>query len=180
MRKFVHIIFLNLFLVISSLFISITHASAHAELVSSTPAADEILTMAPDQVTLTFGEKLLVISGKATNTVEVTNSQGEVLSSDPASISGSEITTTLDSQRMVDGKYTVTYRVVSADGHPVKGSYLFSIAQAASSAPATTTESTSTNGSDQGFFERNAKPFGFILTILALLIGLIIYRNRKP
>ena len=180
MRKFVHIIFLNLFLVISSLFISITHASAHAELVSSTPAADEILTMAPDQVTLTFGEKLLVISGKATNTVEVTNSQGEVLSSDTASVSGSEITTTLDSQRMVDDKYTVTYRVVSADGHPVKGSYLFSIAQAATSAPATTTESTSSNGSDQGFFERNAKPFGLILTVLALLIGLNIYRNRKP
>ena len=180
MRKFTHILFLNFFLIISSLFISITHASAHAELVSSTPAADEILTMAPDQVTLTFGEKLLVISGKATNTVEVTNSQGEVLSSDPASISGSEITTTLDSQRMVDGKYTVTYRVVSADGHPVKGSYLFSIAHAATSAPATATESTSTNGSDQGFFERNAKPVGFILTILALLIGLLVYRNRKP
>ena len=180
MRKFAHIIFLNLFLVISSLFISLTHASAHAELVSSTPAADEILTLAPDRVTLTFGEKLLVISGKATNTVEVTNSQGEVLSSDPASVSGSEITTTLDSQRMVDGKYTVTYRVVSADGHPVKGSYLFSIAQAASSAPATTTESTSTNGSDQGFFERNAKLFGLILTVLALLIGLLVYRNRKP
>jgi len=179
-RKFAHILFLNLFLIISSLFISITHASAHAELVSSTPAADEILTMAPDQVTLTFGEKLLVISGKATNTVEVTNSQGEVLSSDPASVSGSEITTTLDSQRMVDDKYTVTYRVVSADGHPVKGSYFFSIAQAATSAPATSTESTSSNGSDQGFFERNAKLFGLILTVLALLIGLNIYRNRKP
>ena len=180
MRKFAHIIFLNLFLIISSLLISITHASAHAELVSSTPAADEILTMAPDQVTLTFGEKLLVISGKATNSVEVTNSQGEVLSSDPASVSGSEITTTLDSQRMVDDKYTVTYRVVSADGHPVKGSYFFSIAQAATSAPATSTESTSSNGSDQGFFERNAKLFGLILTVLALLIGLNIYRNRKP
>ena len=180
MRKFAHIIFLNLFLVISSLFISLTHASAHAELVSSTPAADEILTSAPDRVSLTFGEKLLVISGKATNTVEVTNSQGEVLSSEPASISGSEITTTLDSQRMVDDKYTVTYRVVSADGHPVKGSYFFSIAQAATSAPATSTESTSSNGSNQGFFERNAKLFGFILTVLALLIGLNIYRNRKP
>jgi hypothetical protein len=74
----------------------------------------------------------------------------------------------------------VTYRAVSADGHPVKGMYFFSIAQAATSAPATTTESTSSNGSDQGFFERNAKPFGFILTILALLIGVIVYRNRKP
>ena len=180
MRKFVHIIFLNLFLVISSLFISITHASAHAELVSSTPAADEILTMAPDQVTLTFGEKLLVISGKATNTVEVTNSQGEVLSSDLASVSGSEITTTLDSQRMVDDKYTVTYRVVSADGHPLNGHYEFSISQSSNSTPSTTAESTSANATDQGFFERNATPIGFILIILALLIGLIIYRNRKP
>ena len=180
MRKFAHILFLNFFLIISSLFISITHASAHAELVSSTPAADEILTMAPDQVTLTFGEKLLVISGKATNTVEVTNSQGEVLSSDPASISGSEITTTLDSQRMVDGKYTVTYRVVSADGHPLNGHYEFSISQSSNSTPSTTAESTSANATDRGFFERNATPIGFILIILALLIGLIIYRNRKP
>jgi hypothetical protein len=81
---------------------------------------------------------------------------------------------------MVDGKYTVTYRAVSADGHPVKGMYFFSIAQAATSAPATTTESTSSNGSDQGFFERNAKPFGFILTIFALILGAVIYRNRKP
>ena len=180
MKKFAQSLLINFFLITTSLFISITHASAHAELVSSTPAADEVLTSAPDHVTLTFGEKLLVISGKTTNTLEVTNSRGEVLSSDPANISGTEITTTLDPQRMVDGKYTVTYRVVSEDGHPVKGSYLFSIAQAATSAPATTTESKGANGSNQGFFERNAKTFGLILTLLALLIGLVIYGNRKP
>ena len=180
MRKFAHIIFLNLFLVISSLFISLTHASAHAELVSSTPAADEILTSAPDRVSLTFGEKLLVISGKATNTLEVTNSQGEIFSSEPASISGSEITTTLDSQRMVDGKYKVTYRVVSADGHPLNGNFEFSISQSPNNTPIATSESKSGIVSSRGFFERNAKLVGLILTIFALILGTVIYRNRKP
>ena len=180
MRKFANILFLNFFLIISSLFISITHASAHAELVSSTPATDEILTSAPDRVTLTFGEKLLVISGKATNTVEVKNSQGDTFSIEPANISGPEITTNIATERMIDGKYTVTYRVVSADGHPLNGHYEFSISQSSNSTPSTTAESTSANATDQGFFERNATPIGFILIILALLIGLIIYRNRKP
>ena len=180
MRKFVHIIFLNLFLVILSLFISITHASAHAELVSSTPAADEILRMAPDQVTLTFGEKLLVISGKATNTVEVKNSQGDTLSIEPANISGSEITANIATERMIDGKYIVTYRVVSADGHPLNGHYEFSISPSPNNTPIATSESKSGIVSSRGFFERNAKLVGLILTIFALILGTVIYRNRKP
>ena len=144
------------------------------------PAANEILASAPDHVTLSFGENLLVISGKTTNTLEVTNSQGDILSSEPVNVIGSEITTSLDSQRMVEGKYSVSYRIVAADGHPVKGSFVFTISKSVIRTPTPTAKDQIAKKSNPGYFERNARSFGIILTILGLLISSIIYRNRKP
>ena len=167
-------------LIFSSLFITISYASAHTELVSSTPSVNEILTTTPDHVSLIFSEKLLVLPGKTTNTLEVTNSQGDILSSEHASIVGSELTTILDSQRMNEGRYSVKYRVVAEDGHTVKGSYEFSISKSASSTPTVLDKGLKTTDPNLGYFERNAKTFGLLLTITALVTSVIIYRKRKP
>ena len=52
-------------------------AAAHDEIVSSSPAADEQLTAAPEQITLTFSNELLVLEENSGTAMMVTDAAGE-------------------------------------------------------------------------------------------------------
>ena len=119
--------------VIVALMLSAAPAGAHAALSSSDPAADARLAAAPRVVTLTFNEPVQ----QQFSTVVVTGPQGRNhVVGDPA-VAGREVRATLDALDG-NGTYTVAYRVVSADGHPVSGKYVFQL-----SAPTPTTTSVS-------------------------------------
>jgi copper transport protein len=94
---------------------------AHAMLVSSEPAADSVVATSPIRVRLEFSEEI----EPSLATVSLIRSNGRVdrlvVSGDPhdvnaiiAPVSG-----------LTHGGYRVSWRVVSADGHPVSGSYAF-------------------------------------------------------
>lgn len=96
-------------------------ASAHAELESTDPADGSTVATAPAQVTLTFGEELV----PETVALAVNGPNGTVAIDDPA-VDGAVVT--LPWPAAADaGEYAVAYRVVSQDGHPVEGTFAFTI-----------------------------------------------------
>ena len=101
-------------------------AHAHAALESTVPAKGAIVSKTTSQVSMLFGEDILVIKGKNPNSISVTDSKGKKVSTGVAVVSGTKISNGLKSP-LATGKYTVKYRVVSADGHVVSGSYTFTV-----------------------------------------------------
>ena len=101
-------------------------ASAHTGLVSSDPSADATVAMSPSVITLTFNEEIKPTFA----TVVVNSADGRNWIVGSPRVEGPRITATIGSNRPTSGVYTVGYRVVSADGHPVSGSYKFTIAGA--------------------------------------------------
>ena len=113
-------------LLVISLFL-IAPASAHTSLVSSSPESGAALNEVPAEVRLKFNESLLLVDSKNPNRIEVVNGIGQVVSGMTV-VEGPEIFTALDLSLEPSGEYSVKYRVVSADGHPVEGEYQFTVA----------------------------------------------------
>ena len=109
-------------------------ASAHALLKATTPERGARLERAPAQVTLRFSEPVEVAFGA----VRVFDSNGREVQAGRAfhpGDRGSAVAVRLRDGLGEDG-YTVTYRVISADSHPVSGGFVFVVGNAA--APGTT------------------------------------------
>lgn len=98
-------------------------ASAHAELVSTDPAGGNTVQAMPRTVTLTFSEAV-----RTPAFVEVSGPGGDVASGDPR-IVDDQVTQRVD-PNADPGTYEVSYRITSADGHPVGGTVTFTLAGA--------------------------------------------------
>jgi copper transport protein len=101
-------------------------AAAHATLVSTDPAEGARLERAPDQVTLEFSEGVSLGAGYA----RVLGPDGARVDSGTAEVDGTVLTIPLRADRP-DGGYLVTYRVISADSHPISGAYSFVVGDGA-------------------------------------------------
>jgi len=111
-------------------------ASAHALLKSATPERSARVDAVPAQVSLRFSEAVEAEFGA----VRVFDSKGREVQSGAAfhpGGRGAEVAVRLRSGLSDDG-YTVTYRVISADSHPVSGGFVFVVGDAA--APSTTVD----------------------------------------
>lgn len=105
-------------------------ALAHAVLLSATPPDDSLLPAAPATLRLTFNEAVrpLVLRLVAPDGAE-TDLTGQV----PG---GVDLVVPLPD--LARGTHVLSWRVVSADGHPIPGSLLFSVAEVTgTAAPAT-------------------------------------------
>lgn len=100
--------------------VSARPALAHAELASTTPAEKARLVEAPSEVTLEFTEPVSLGSGYA----RVLDARGERVDTGAASVDGSVVDIPL-SAGLPDASYVVSYRVLSADSHPISGAYAF-------------------------------------------------------
>jgi copper transport protein len=107
-------------------------AFAHAALVGSDPAADSIVPDAPNKITLTFSESIQLLPGK----IQVLGPDGSRADQGDPTVDGANVTIPLRSGGG-RGTYLVSYRVISADTHPVGGSVTYSVG--AASAPPTAT-----------------------------------------
>ncbi|WP_431932573.1 copper resistance CopC family protein [Micromonospora sp. RP3T] len=119
-------------LVFAALLLPATPASAHNALQTATPAQDARLTTAPTSVTLRFLQQL----NPEFTTIVLSDADRRKVPTGAPTVGGATGTITVD-QALPNGTYTVAYRVVSADGHPVQGSYRFTVADptAGSTAP---------------------------------------------
>ena len=101
-------------------------ANAHATLVAADPPDRARLDESPAQVRLTFSEQVSASLGG----VRVVDHDGTRVDRGAVRAAGAEVTVDL-APSLPDGTYVVTYRVVSADGHPVRGSSVFAVGEAA-------------------------------------------------
>ena len=108
--------------------LSIAPSHSHTALVSSIPKASATLTTAPASITLNFNEDILEIKGKQISTVSLATVAGKVIALKKPQITANRLTARIPSPALKSGKYQISYRVVSADGHVITGGYTFSIA----------------------------------------------------
>ncbi|MFE0175116.1 copper resistance CopC/CopD family protein [Streptomyces sp. NPDC059002] len=98
-------------------------ASAHAALTGSDPKQGAVVAKAPDQVKLTFSEKVAMSDGS----VRVLDPEGKRADTDKTTDLGSNTYGVKLRSGLPDGTFTVAYQVVSADSHPIAGAFTFSI-----------------------------------------------------
>lgn len=104
-------------------------ALAHAGLESSDPSPGAYLEASPSYVTLTFDEPV----SSAFGSIRVVDASAEVRLEIPLRRGDTKdvVIGDLDEQ-LEDGTYVVVWRVMSSDGHPVQGSFTFSVGDATS------------------------------------------------
>lgn len=105
-------------------------AGAHTVLVSSDPAADATLLAAPARVSATFNEDLQPTFAA----MAVVGPDGNLWSVGEPEVRGSVASIAVQGLGP-SGRYTVNYRVTSADGHVVSGSWSFTMTVSGSGTP---------------------------------------------
>ncbi|MEU0408143.1 copper resistance protein CopC [Streptomyces griseorubiginosus] len=100
-------------------------ASAHAALRATDPGDGTVLKSAPRSITLTFTESV----GLLDDSFRVLTPEGKRLEIGEAGhgTGGSDTASVSLPAKLAQGTYTVAWRVVSADSHPVSGAFTFSV-----------------------------------------------------
>jgi putative copper export protein/methionine-rich copper-binding protein CopC len=127
------------------------NAYAHAIPINETPAPDSIFEKddLPSKVIIDFSERPV----PSVSTIQVLNEKNERVDNGDFVIIGDhdrEAMTTLDTKKLTDGVYTVSWMAQSADdGHIAKGSYVFVIGNVEVSSSAKTSSSIEGLANDQ-------------------------------
>lgn len=163
---------------------TIAPASAHDAAESSSPASGATLPTPPEKVSVTFSKNPLALGSQiAVNDAAGTNwADG-----------GVEIVDNVVSQKLKSGApagmFTVVWRVVSSDSHPIEGSFTFTAASGAAGSTAVaavpsmgTAQPGSTPAPEQPASSSEPFPWSiviFIGTAVGLLVALgLMARNR--
>lgn len=100
-----------------------TTVSAHTGLTSSSPADGEDITEDVHEVLLEFNSKI-----ESTSTVKVFNENKEEIIVSNIQTSENVMTGAFMSP-LDNGTYTVEWKIIGADGHPIQGTYSFMVSQ---------------------------------------------------
>ena len=99
-------------------------AFAHASLETTDPSAGAIVPTSPAAIELRFSEAVSVGLGG----VRVIAASGDAVSTGrPATVPGQPAVVRTTLPTLAKGTYVVTWRVLSADSHPVRGAFTFSV-----------------------------------------------------
>ncbi|WP_346927876.1 copper resistance CopC family protein [uncultured Arthrobacter sp.] len=83
-------------------------------------------------LSLTLSDAPLKSAQLNTSILKVTDSTGKTLSDDNVQVNGATLSTAITAGQ--PGPYTVQWRAVSSDGHPIEGTYTFTVRSSASTA----------------------------------------------
>lgn len=115
--------FLALIVAALSVF-SLAPASAHDQLISSNPADGAKIDQQPEWIELEFSGEIQQVGSEVK--VEI---GGTDVSAGELTAEGKKLTVALP-DNLKPGDYTVVWRVVSSDGHPISGEFGFNLADA--------------------------------------------------
>lgn len=124
------VIYATLFL----LFVFSSSVSAHTGLTSTSPADGDKITEVVHEIVLEFNTKI-----ESTSTVKVFNEINEEIVGN--TIVNDNVMTSGFMEPLEDGTYTVEWKIIGADGHPIQGTYSFMVTQEELTDP-TTSEAT--------------------------------------
>jgi copper transport protein len=113
-------------------------AAAHAELISTSPERGAQVEAAPERVALRFNEPVEGGFGA----VRVFDAEGERVDEGELLRPGgdSEAVGVALPTDLPEGSYTATYRVISADSHPISGGFVFNVGKGGAAPAATVAE----------------------------------------
>jgi copper transport protein len=115
-------------LAIGAVVVGAAPALAHAQLTSTEPVAATSLANSPDRVVLHFGESVEIPLGSIRVFTSPTGKQVETGAATHIDGQGSAVGVKLP--KLDRGGYVVTWRVTSADSHPVHGAFTFRVGPA--------------------------------------------------
>jgi len=147
-------------------------AAAHSSRVDTNPADGATLKTLPDDVAITFDE------APKTADVVLARPDGKV-DELKTEVAGATIKARLpaDGPR---GVYTLSYRVVSADGHPVSGSITFGVTTGpAPGARPEPTPSPSSSTSDTAWDRDRLDPAALGLAVLGIIGAVLVARSLR-
>lgn len=180
---------------------AVAPAHAHDRMVDAKPAKGAVLNTAPTTGSWKFSA-VLIPKGAA---ISVTDPAGKETPARDVAIDGPMVTATFPPVTTA-GKYKLTWRVVSSDGHPISGTYQYSVTAKAvagatpaeptadaspttTAAPAESTPTAATEPSDaatdtadssaqtsSGFGMVGLLPIGAV--VLVVVIGVVVWRVR--
>lgn len=116
--------FLSIAVAVSLLLIPAPHAYAHAQFATSFPAKNKVINKAPQLVWIEFDDNLIEFPSESDNKLTVLDSKNRRVDLGATIVGGARISIKIKS-KLNPGRYLVKYRVVSGDGHPVRGEYSF-------------------------------------------------------
>jgi methionine-rich copper-binding protein CopC len=121
-------------------------AFAHADLESSNPAEDEVLSESPEQIEMVFGQELARQGGLPS--VIVVNEAGDVLAEEPVLDEADRTRLTIDlPPALGTGRYTVIWHTLSDDdGEEAQGAFHFYIGEGGQATPADSPETAPPTG----------------------------------
>ena len=99
-------------------------AWGHASLLATQPQASGVLSQPPTQVRLTYSERI----EPRFAVISVTDAGGnQEIAGSPARAADDENSIFVPVKPLPQGWYLVWWRVISADGHPVRGAFTFAV-----------------------------------------------------
>lgn len=153
-------------------------ALAHNVLVNSDPADGAQLSVGPREIRLTFDQP--VRSGAGYNTVNVVGPDGTYWTDGEVRVEGNSVFAPVRELGPA-GTYTVGYRILSNDGHPVPGKVTFNLTQAGNGTPAPAPQNAEQPDQQQG--ESGGMPIWpwIVGAVIVVALGLVLaLRLGKP
>jgi copper transport protein len=161
-------------LAIAGLIVVLTAAPAwaHAEFKSSVPAGGSTVDVAPKQLELTWSESVEISFGS----IKVFDQKGDRVDI-LALHHGPKGDSTVDARlpHLADGAYVVTWRVISADSHPVHGAFTFIVGHSSTDAQGLAAKLESEGGGNTTVGVLYAIARAALFAGLALLIGSAVF-----
>lgn len=152
-------------------------ALAHAFVIESTPAENEILSTSPSSIRIQFNESLqngfhsIIVLDSLGKKVPLQKSQ---INKENQSIIGTKII-----KKLPKGSYTMQWKVVSADGHPVQGVIPFSIGTSHNSLSMVKAETSNYIPKSDMIFLRWLLFSSLALYIGGIIFNLFVYQARQ-
>jgi copper transport protein len=145
-------------------------ASAHAVLLRTSPSPQSTVPTSPSAVTLTFSESVDVAFGA----IRLYDVDGHRVDAGEVRTAGNGSTVELPVPHLKDGSYAVTWHVVSADGHAVRGGFLFYVGHPSAISPVVP-------AADKGVGRAVGVGYGVVrfawYVALFLLVGAVVFRR---
>jgi copper transport protein len=143
-------------------------ASAHAVLLKVVPAAGAVVDKAPTEVRLTFSEEINRVGAR----VRVVGPDGKAYAQGKPTVRGKVLTQPV-SPDLPEGTTTIVWRVISADGHHISETTIFSVDQPTQPGAVTLTESPEPRGSNIAMATIRALRFTAIVGLIGLVAILL-------
>lgn len=153
---------------------------AHTKLISSSPAANEVVRNEVSEISMVFSTEVEPLSS-----FEVKDQNGNSYAVSDIQIEKEQMKGTLK-KPLPSGSYTVNWKIVGRDGHPISGSYSFNVevqavaetpqpAQSVASSPAepSGTSSSSPSGEEQAI-EKQSQQENATSTNTWVIAGVIV------